>query len=118
MASDVLFCLDLLQPGQVSYHNEKLIRKYVVLEKDKEVLRRVEKTRVEKYPDLAMERKMRDDEEKGKLKAEARDRAKKEKELEDSRYVTPQLLSQKWALDGPEYVSPRLQEEGEGGALL
>lgn len=34
--------------GQVSFHSEKLVRKFVVIEKDKEVLKRLEKTLVEK----------------------------------------------------------------------
>lgn len=39
---------EALQAGQVSFHNEKLVRKYVVIEKDKDVLKRLEKTLVEK----------------------------------------------------------------------
>lgn len=62
-----------------------MVRKYVVLEKDRETLRRLEKTREERYPDLAAERRKRDEEEKRALKAESRERSKKEKELDEAR---------------------------------
>lgn len=71
--------------GQVSFHSDKLVRKYSVLEKDKETLRRLEKTREERAPDFAAERKQRDDEERARLKAEHRDRTKAEKELAEAR---------------------------------
>lgn len=44
---------------QVSFHSDKPIRKYTVLERDRETLRRLEKSKEEKYPDLAAERKRR-----------------------------------------------------------
>lgn len=46
-------------PLQVSFHSDKPIRKYTVLERDRETLRRLEKSKEEKYPDLAAERKRR-----------------------------------------------------------
>jgi len=71
--------------GQVSFHNDKLVRKYTVLEKDKETLRRLERSREESFPDFATERKRRDDAERARLKVAHRDRSKAEKELADSR---------------------------------
>jgi NFACT protein RNA binding domain len=71
--------------GQVSFHNDKLVRKYVVTEKDKDTLRRLEKSREERVPDFAAERKQRDDEERARLKAEYRERSKAEKELQEQR---------------------------------
>jgi hypothetical protein len=81
----MLALLVTLQPGQVGFHSDKMVRKYVVLEKDRETLRRLEKTREERYPDLAAERRTRDEEEKRALKAESRERSKKEKELDEAR---------------------------------
>lgn len=71
--------------GQVSFHSDKLVRKYVVTEKDKDTLRRLEKSKEERVPDFAAERKQRDDEERARLKAEFRDRSKAEKELQEQR---------------------------------
>ena len=71
--------------GQVSFHNEKLVRKYIVAEKDKDTLKRLEKTLVERYPDLAAERKQRDEEERAKLKSAAKEKAKIEKDLAEAR---------------------------------
>ena len=39
--------------GQVSFHSPAAVRRYAVLERDKETLRRLEKTREERTPDLA-----------------------------------------------------------------
>ena len=71
--------------GQVSFHTDKLVRKYVVMETDKETLRRLNKTMVERYPDLQKDRERRDEEERAKLKAETKARSKAEKDLEEER---------------------------------
>lgn len=74
-----------MEAGQVSFFNEKLVRKHVVLEKDKETLKRLGKTKDEKHPNLAEERQQRDNEERSALKAAARDKSKAEKQLEEQR---------------------------------
>lgn len=55
--------------GQVSFHNPKLVRKVLVRTRDNTIVNRLNKTRVEKYPDLRAEKdeflkKMRRDERK------------------------------------------------------
>lgn len=69
----------------MSFFNQKLVKKYVVVEKDKEVLRRLMATKEERYPDLAAERKRRDEEEKARLKAQSRAQAKADQELNEQR---------------------------------
>jgi len=71
--------------GQVSFHNPANVKKYIVMERDKETLRRLEKSRDERHPDLAAERAQRDTEEKAKWKAEGRAKAKAEQELREER---------------------------------
>lgn len=71
--------------GQVGFHNERAVRKYVVPEKDREVLRRLEKTLEERMPDLGAERKARDEEERARMKAATRERAKEDKAVEVAR---------------------------------
>jgi hypothetical protein len=71
--------------GQVSYHVDKLVRKYLVLEKDKETLRRIEKTREERHPDLQAEREQRDEELRARAKAEGKAKAAADKELQEAR---------------------------------
>ena len=39
--------------GQVSYHNDKMVRRYVVTERDRDCLNRIVKTKEENHPDLA-----------------------------------------------------------------
>ena len=65
--------------GQVSFHDPRAVRRYAVLERDKETLRRLEKSREERAPDFAAERAARDAEERGKAKADARERAAADK---------------------------------------
>ena len=40
----------------MGFHNQKAVKKYRVVKKDSEILRRINKTKVELYPDLALER--------------------------------------------------------------
>ena len=61
--------------GQVSFHDSRAVRRYSVLERDKETLRRLEKSREERTPDFAAERGARDAEERARGKTEARERA-------------------------------------------
>ena len=70
--------------GQVSFQSPAAVRRYAVLERDKETLRRLEKTREERTPDLAAERRARDEEERAKAKAAARDKAKADKEAAEA----------------------------------
>lgn len=55
--------------GQVTFHNPKLVRKILVRERENPIVNRLNKTRVEKFPDLRSEkedfaRKKRHDERK------------------------------------------------------
>lgn len=72
--------------GQVSFHDGSTVavRRYAVLERDKETLRRLEKTREERTPDFAAERRARDDEERARLKAAAREKARADKEAAEA----------------------------------
>lgn len=42
--------------GQVSFHNPKLVRKVLVRTRDNTIVNRLNKTRVEKHPDLRAEK--------------------------------------------------------------
>ena len=42
--------------GQVSFHNPKLVRKVLVRERENPIVNRLNKTRVEKFPDLQSEK--------------------------------------------------------------
>ena len=66
--------------GQVSFFDEKLVKKYVVVEKDKEMLKRLLKTREEKYPDLRDELDTRNKLDRMQQKEKFRENSKREKE--------------------------------------
>jgi long-subunit acyl-CoA synthetase (AMP-forming) len=42
--------------GQVSFHNQKLVRKILVRERENAIVNRLNKTRIEKFPDLRTEK--------------------------------------------------------------
>uniref|UniRef100_A0A8C0VIL8 Coiled-coil domain-containing protein 25 n=1 Tax=Cyanistes caeruleus TaxID=156563 RepID=A0A8C0VIL8_CYACU len=52
--------------GQIGFHRHKDVRSVTVERRPSEQLRRLERTRVERFPDLAAERECRDREERGR----------------------------------------------------
>lgn len=73
--------------GQVGYHRPENVRR-VKIEKNNTIVRQLEKTKKELYPDLAKEQQDRMDEIQAQKKAQRReeDKAKKLEELERARY--------------------------------
>lgn len=61
------------------------MRKFLVLEKDRDTIRRIEKSRAEKHPDLKTERETRDLEERAKVKAEQKAKAAADRDLAEER---------------------------------
>lgn len=72
--------------GQVSFNNPKMVRKVLVRERENTIINRLNKTRVEKFPDLRAEKeeylKMKRKEER-KDRDEQRTREKEEKRERD-----------------------------------
>ena len=68
--------------GQVSFHNPKLVRKVYVRQRENPIVNRLNKTRVEKFPDLRAEKdeylKKKQKEER-KVREEQRSREKQER---------------------------------------
>lgn len=52
--------------GQVGFHNQKLVKRVYVEKRENAIVNRLNKTKVEKYPDLRQERADRDHEERKK----------------------------------------------------
>ena len=68
--------------GQVSFHNPKLVRKVFVRERENVIVNRLNKTRVEKFPDLMAEKEeslKKKQKEERKTREEQRAREKQEK---------------------------------------
>ncbi|KAJ5212704.1 coiled-coil domain-containing protein 25 [Penicillium cinerascens] len=68
--------------GQVSFHNPKLVRKILVRERENPIVNRLNKTRVEKFPDLRAEKedfmkKKRNDERKTRDQQREKDKLEK-----------------------------------------
>ncbi|XP_068039229.1 coiled-coil domain-containing protein 25 [Anomalospiza imberbis] len=58
--------------GQIGFHRSKDVRSVTVERRAPEQLRRLERTRVERFPDLAAERQSRDRLERGRQRRELR----------------------------------------------
>jgi hypothetical protein len=68
--------------GQVSFHNPKLVRKVLVRQRENAIINRLNKTRVEKFPDLRTEKddflkKQQREERKAREEQRARDKQEK-----------------------------------------
>ncbi|NXO46219.1 CCD25 protein, partial [Locustella ochotensis] len=73
--------------GQIGFHRQKDVRSVRVERRPSEQLRRLERTRVERFPDLAAERESRDRQERGveELHRAEREELRRKKELEELR---------------------------------
>ncbi|XP_053794091.1 coiled-coil domain-containing protein 25, partial [Vidua chalybeata] len=70
--------------GQIGFHRSKDVRSVTVERRAPEQLRRLERTRVERFPDLAAERQSRDRLERGRQRRELRQQ-RREQRLEQRR---------------------------------
>nr|CAG4715817.1 unnamed protein product [Naegleria fowleri] len=68
-----------MDTGEVGFFDRKAVR-HVIIQKNKEIVNRLNKTQVEKEVDLEKEKANRDKNEREKQKLQAKERAKKEKE--------------------------------------
>ncbi|XP_068136215.1 coiled-coil domain-containing protein 25 [Hyperolius riggenbachi] len=66
--------------GQIGFYRQKDVKSVTVERKDNEILNRLEKTKDERFPDLAAEKESRDREERNEKKAQIQEMKKKEKE--------------------------------------
>ncbi|XP_062345565.1 coiled-coil domain-containing protein 25 isoform X1 [Cinclus cinclus] len=66
--------------GQIGFHRQKDVRTLTVERRPSEQLRRLERTRVERFPDLAAERECRDREERGRRRQQLQELRRAEKE--------------------------------------
>ncbi|XP_035286225.1 coiled-coil domain-containing protein 25 isoform X2 [Anguilla rostrata] len=66
--------------GQIGFHRQKEVKIVAVEKKINEIVNRLEKTKDERFPDLAAEKESRDREERNEKKAQIQDQKRKEKE--------------------------------------
>ncbi|KAF2143853.1 uncharacterized protein K452DRAFT_285892 [Aplosporella prunicola CBS 121167] len=64
--------------GQVGFHNQKKVKKILVPQRENPIINRLNKTKVEKYPDLRQEREDRQKELRRKDRAAVQERKKEE----------------------------------------
>lgn len=85
--------------GQIGFHRQKDVKIVTVEKKVNEILNRLEKTKLEKFPDLAAEKESRDREERNEKKAQIQEMKRKEKEemkkkreMDELRYAGAEAL--------------------------
>jgi hypothetical protein len=69
-----------MEAGEVGFHDEKEVRRIKVATRNGPLLRKLEKTKVERFPDLRREREDRDAEEAGKTDHERSEGKKREQQ--------------------------------------
>lgn len=81
--------------GQIGFHKQKEVKLVAVERKVNEIVNRLEKTKEERFPDLAAEKESRDREERNEKKAQLqelkrkeREEQKKKKEMDDLKNYT------------------------------
>ncbi|XP_066134671.1 coiled-coil domain-containing protein 25 isoform X1 [Saccopteryx bilineata] len=66
--------------GQIGFHRQRDVKIVTVEKKVNEILNRLEKTKMERFPDLAAEKECRDREERNEKKAQIQEMKRREKE--------------------------------------
>ncbi|XP_060265521.1 coiled-coil domain-containing protein 25 isoform X8 [Ovis aries] len=66
--------------GQIGFHRQKDVKIVTVEKKVNEILNRLEKTKMERFPDLEAEKECRDHEERNEKKAQIQEMKRREKE--------------------------------------
>ncbi|XP_016324750.1 coiled-coil domain-containing protein 25-like isoform X4 [Sinocyclocheilus anshuiensis] len=77
--------------GQIGFHRQKEVKIVAVEKKINEIINRLEKTKEERYPDLAAEKESRDREERSEKKTQLQEQKKKEKEEMKKKKETEEL---------------------------
>ncbi|XP_032911929.1 coiled-coil domain-containing protein 25 isoform X1 [Catharus ustulatus] len=79
--------------GQIGFHRQKDVRTLTVERRPSEQLRRLERTRVERFPDLAAERESRDREERGRRRQQLQEQRRAEREEQRRKREMDELRS-------------------------
>jgi len=82
-----------MEVGQVGFYREKEVRKIRVEKRVNEIVNRLNKTKVEKKPDLRQERELRDREERENKKQLAREQKDREREEDKRKQADADLRS-------------------------
>uniref|UniRef100_H3DPB4 Coiled-coil domain-containing protein 25 n=1 Tax=Tetraodon nigroviridis TaxID=99883 RepID=H3DPB4_TETNG len=77
--------------GQIGFHRQKDVKTVAVEKKINEIVNRLEKTKAERYPDLAAEKESRDTEERNEKKALLQEQKRREKEEQKRKKETEEL---------------------------
>ncbi|XP_074211911.1 coiled-coil domain-containing protein 25 isoform X3 [Camelus bactrianus] len=89
--------------GQIGFHRQKDVKIVTVEKKVNEILNRLEKTKMERFPDLEAEKECRDREERNEKKAQIqemkrreKEEMKKKREMDELRMAMIQMNSCEW----------------------
>ncbi|KAI5369497.1 Putative NFACT, RNA-binding domain-containing protein [Septoria linicola] len=97
--------------GQVGFHNQKLVKRVYVEKRENAIVNRLNKTKVEKYPDLRQERVDRDHEERKKQRIVGQAQKKEEARLAEER---KQLKWQKEHMYDDVHTEDQMRSNADG----
>ncbi|KFO38083.1 Coiled-coil domain-containing protein 25 [Fukomys damarensis] len=101
--------------GQIGFHRQKDVKIVTVEKKVNEILNRLEKTKLERFPDLAAEKEGRDREERNEKKAQIQEMKRREKEEMKKKKEMDELRSYS-SLMKAENMSSNQRLSGKRGA--
>jgi len=99
--------------GTVSFHDQKLVMKVKNVERDRDIVKNIERTRTESHPDLERMRADRDLEEKNRRKKEAKDKEIKEREERKQKEEERDLLTYKAFMNNKNLKTSN-KDQGDG----
>ncbi len=102
-----------MDTGSVSFHNMNLVVKVKHVERDREIVARIEKTRKERFPDLELMKADRDLEEKNRRKKEVKDQHEREKAERKQKEEEEEMRSYKTFLSSKELKTSN-KTQGDG----
>lgn len=102
-----------MDTGSVSFHNQNLVVKVKHVERDREIVQRIEKTRKERFPDLEKLKADRDLEERNRRKKEVKDQHEREKAERIEKEKEAELRSYKTFL-GAKDLKTSNKAQGDG----
>eukprot|EP01024_Parvocaulis_polyphysoides_P050210 TRINITY_DN4888_c2_g1_i1.p2 TRINITY_DN4888_c2_g1~~TRINITY_DN4888_c2_g1_i1.p2 ORF type:complete len:217 (+),score=28.40 TRINITY_DN4888_c2_g1_i1:125-775(+) len=96
-----------MEVGQVSYFDQKAVKKVRVEKKNNEIINRLNKTKIERFPDLQIERLQYDKEISRQRKAEVQKQQQAEKEMKEERKRQEELKSYKHIMSEDQMTSSK-----------
>ena len=102
--------------GQIGFHKQKKVRSVFVEKRINETVNRLNKTKVERFPDLQQEKEERDREERNESKKKYKEQVKKEKEEKEKKLEEKKLKSYSSMFEDAVYETNKCSNQDNSGS--